>query len=117
MIPLQQVPQVQPEMAIDELRRQASLTGESRFLVVESDESVSGFVRLMDLLLDDVRSGRVQSYMRRVVTVASAERAMEALTKLRAARLPVAVVLGEERRPVGVAHERTSGPAVVGRRE
>lgn len=102
MIPLDKVPQVKPEMTVEDVRRQASLTGEGRFLVVESDESVSGFLRVIDLLLDDVRSGRVQSYMRRVVTVASGERAMEALTKMRAARLPLAIVLGEEHRPVGV---------------
>jgi CBS domain containing-hemolysin-like protein len=59
-------------------------------------------VRVADLLLDGVRSGRVQSAMRRVVSVASGDRAIEALQKLRAARLPMAVVIGEGERPVGV---------------
>lgn len=102
MVPLDRVPRVKPETPVEDLRRRASLADESLFLVVESDESVSGLVRVIDLLLDDTRTGRVQSYMRRVVAVASGERAMEALTKLRAARLPMAVVLGEEQRPVGV---------------
>ncbi len=101
MLPLDRVPRVAPDLAIGDLRRQASATGASRFLVVESDESVSGLVRVIDLLLDDVRAGRVQSSMRRVVTVAGGERAMEALIKLRAARLPLAVVVGDEGRAIG----------------
>ncbi len=101
MLPLDQVPQIGPDTLVADLLREASRLEASRFLIVESDGSVSGIVRVIDLLLDGVRTGRVQSAMRRVVTVASGERAMEALQRLRAARLPLAVVLGPDLRPVG----------------
>jgi CBS domain containing-hemolysin-like protein len=102
MQPLDDVPCIGPDVAVTELLRRASNLDASRFLVVGGDGAVSGFVRVMDLLFDGVKSGRVQSYMRRIVTVGAGDRAMDALKKLRDARLPVAVVLGAEGRPAGV---------------
>jgi CBS domain containing-hemolysin-like protein len=101
MLPLDRVPQVGPDTLVADLLRQASSLDASRFLVVEPDGAVSGIVRVIDLLFDGVRTGRVQSSMRRVVTVDRDERAMEALQRLRAARLPLAVVLDAARRPIG----------------
>lgn len=102
MLPLDRVPRVGPDTAIAELLRRASNEDASRFLVVEEDGAVSGFVRVIDLLFDGVKSGRVQSYMRRIVSVGAGERAMDALKKLRDARLAVAVVLNAEQQPAGL---------------
>jgi CBS domain containing-hemolysin-like protein len=102
MLPLDNVPRAAPEMEIAALLRKASEVDASRFLVFDSDGHVAGLVRVIDLLLDDVRSGRAQSYMRRVVTVRGEDSAIEALTKLRAARLPLAVVLDGNGYPAGV---------------
>jgi len=102
MLPFERVHQVPSELPITDLLRKAAETDEARFLVMESDGAVGGMVRVLDLLLDGVRTGRVQSYVRRVVTVGADEPAMEALTKLRAARLPLAVVTGEKGQPEGV---------------
>jgi CBS domain containing-hemolysin-like protein len=102
MQPLEKVPQLPSETPIGELLRKAAETDESRFLVREADGEVSGMVRVLDLLLDGVNTGRVQSYVRRVVMVGADEQALEALTKLRAARLPLAVVTDAQGRPEGV---------------
>jgi CBS domain containing-hemolysin-like protein len=102
MLSLEGVPQIASEATVADLLRLAAENDEGRFLVIEPDGSVGGIVRVLDLLLDGVRAGRVQSYVRRVVTVAVHEPALEALTKLRAARLPLAVVTGEKGRPEGV---------------
>jgi CBS domain containing-hemolysin-like protein len=102
MMPLEHVPQIASEATVAELLRLAAQNDESRFLVIEADGSVGGIVRVLDLLLDGVRAGRVQSYVRLVVTVAVQEPALDALTKLRAARLPLAVVTGAKDQPKGI---------------
>ncbi len=107
MLPLDLVPKVRPDTAISDLLRQAAVTDAEQFLVVDEDGEIGGLVRVLDLLLDGVSSGRVQSYVRRVVSVPTSERALETLRKLRAARLPMAVVLDAGGRPAGVlASER-----------
>lgn len=102
MLPLDEVPSVAPETPVGELRRQAAQRDARRFLVVDADGEIVGLVRTLDLLFDGVETGRVQSYMRRVVTVRAGERAMEALRRLRAARLSLAVVQNRVGRPIGV---------------
>lgn len=102
MLPLEEVPRISPETEISELLRQAAQTDARRFLVVDADGEVVGLVRTLDLLFDGVRTGRVQSYMRRIVTVRAGERAMEALRRLRAARISLALVQSRVGRPIGV---------------
>ncbi|MGH8046447.1 MAG: CNNM domain-containing protein [Chthoniobacterales bacterium] len=102
MEPLDSVPQASPEMTIERLLREAAEANAEQFLVIESDGAPGGLVRVTDLLLDGVRAGRVQSYVRRVVAVAVNEHALETLRKLRAARLPLAVVMDNAQKPVGV---------------
>lgn len=102
MRPLDSVPQASAEMPIEQLLRSATETGAEQFLVIEADGSVGGLIRVTDLLLDGVSAGRVQSYVRRVISVASGERALETLRKLRAARLPLAIVTNGAQKPAGV---------------
>ena len=102
MQPIGDVPKLSSGTAITELLRQAAESGMEQFLVIDADSGVVGLVRVLDLLLDGVRTGRVQSYTRRVVAVPSGERALETLRKLRAARLPMAVVLDAAEKPAGV---------------
>jgi CBS domain containing-hemolysin-like protein len=107
MQPIGQVPQVKADTAIADFLRRAGESDSEQFLVMDEDGGVSGLVQASDLLLDGVSSGRVQSYVRRVVAVPAAERALETLRKLRAARLPMAVVLDPAGRPAGaLASER-----------
>lgn len=107
MQPLDGVPQARPDSAISDVLRLAAETDAEQFIVMDDDGEVGGLVRVLDLLLDGVNSGRVQSYVRRVVAVPEGERAVEILRKLRAARLPMAVVLDAEGKPAGVlASER-----------
>jgi len=102
MIPMKDAPKVRPETEVRELLKLARETDVDRFLVVGDDRGVRGLIRSFDLLLDGVTSGRAQSYVRRVVTVRAHEKALEALRKLRAARLSMATVVDAEGRPVGV---------------
>jgi putative hemolysin len=102
MQPLDGVQQVSAETPIDRLLRDAADSGAEQFLVMEPDGSAGGIVRVTDLLLDGVSAGRVQSYVRRVVAVPENERALETLRKLRAARLPLAVVMDGSQKPAGV---------------
>jgi len=102
MQPLESVPLASTEMPIEQLLRTAAETGAEQFLVMEPDGSAGGIIRVTDLLLDGVKSGRVQSYVRRVIAVPSDERALETLRKLRAARLPLAAVTDAAQKPIGV---------------
>ncbi len=111
MQPMDQVATVAPDMPIGEVLRKAAASEANHFLVVESDGEVAGMVRISDLLFDAVNTGRAQSYVRRIVAVPAGERALETLRKLRAARLPIAVVTSPDGRPVGVL----SGERIVRR--
>ena len=107
MLPLDLVAKVRPDTPIPDLLRQAAETDAEQFLVMDDDGAEAGLVRVLDLLLDGVSAGRVQSYVRRVVAVPAGERALETLRKLRAARLPMAVVVDGAGKPVGaLASER-----------
>jgi putative hemolysin len=107
MLPLDSAPQVRSDLAVPDLLRLAAQSEAEQFIVVDENGEVSGIVRVPDLLLDGVTAGRVQSYVRRVVAVPASERALETLRKLRAARLPMAVVLDAAGKPSGVlASER-----------
>lgn len=100
MDPIRREAKIPPEMFVADLL--AKSEGGDRYLVVDEKGEVHGLIRVADLLFDDARSGRVQSYVRRVVTLPESESAMSALRKLRAARLPVAVVTDGLGRPRGV---------------
>jgi putative hemolysin len=102
MQPLDSVPKVEPGLPVSGLLRQAAETGDEQFLVMQEDGGVGGLVRVTDLLLDGVGTGRVQSYVRRVVIVSANDQALETLRKLRAARMPLAVVLDSSQKAVGV---------------
>lgn len=99
MDPIRPEAKIPPEMPVADLL--AKSEGGDRYLVVDDAGEVQGLIRIADLLFDDARSGRVQSYVRRVVMLPESESAMSALRKLRAARLPVAVVTNERGGSVG----------------
>ncbi len=101
MLRMEQSSGVKPETTVAEVLELARETEADRFPVVEEDGGVSGVVRVFDLLRDDVRTGRAKSYARRPVTVAVDERAIEALRRLRAARMQMGVVVGADGRPTG----------------
>lgn len=105
MDPIVDSPKVSPETYVSDLLEKSG--GGSRYLVVDDDGRVQGLVRVADLLFDGVKSGRVQSYARRMAVVSHRETAMSSLRKLRAARLPVALVTADDGRPLGtVTSER-----------
>ncbi len=104
MLRTEQGTSVTPETSVAEVLDLARQTVADRFPVVERSGEVSGIVRVFDLLRDDVRAGRAKSYARRPVTVAADERAIEALRRLRAARMQLGIVLNADGRTAGTVH-------------
>jgi len=102
MIPMDQVPHTFPDTPIADLLKTGAEEGTDRFLVVDRSGGASGMIQITDLLYDGVSSGRVQSYVRRIATVAPEEIAIDALVKMRGARLSLAVVADSAGRPLGV---------------
>jgi putative hemolysin len=95
MAPLQDIPMVQPETTVAEALAVARETGVERLPVITASGEIAGLLQVFDLLIDGVRSGRVQSYARRAVTVQPGEPASEVLRRLRVARMPLAVVVSD----------------------
>lgn len=101
MSPIVEAPVLRPDTPVSEVIKQARETDADRFPVIDSDGTFSGVIRVFDLLLDGARTGRAQSYVRRVVVVGPREGAMEVLHKLRAARMSLALVADREGRALG----------------
>ncbi len=107
MTPLDNVASVRPDTRVAELLETARVSDTDRFPMIDDVGAFTGIVRVFDLLLDGARAGRAQSYVRRVVVVKPRDRAMDVLRKLRAARMPLALVADETGRPVGTLSSET----------
>jgi CBS domain containing-hemolysin-like protein len=101
-IPFSEVTTVRPETAIAEILETARESGSDRFPIIDADGQCTGVVRVFDLLRDDVKSGRAQSYARRVLSVPMEMPAMEVLRKLRATRFSLGLVIDAHGAPVGL---------------
>ncbi|MFY8215868.1 MAG: CNNM domain-containing protein [Chthoniobacterales bacterium] len=93
---------VHPETSIPEILQRARETGTDRFPIINADGQCGGVVRVFDLLRDDVKTGRAQSYARRVLSFPLDMPAMEVLRKLRAARFSLGLVNDSHGVPVGL---------------
>ncbi len=101
MSPIGDVRVLQPDTPVAGIIELARTTDVDRFPVIDSDGTFSGVIRVFDLLLDGARSGRAQSYVRRVVVAGPREGAMEVLHKLRAARMSLALVTDRDGKVLG----------------
>jgi len=93
---------VHPETSIPEILERARESGSDRFPIINADGQCDGVVRVFDLLRDDVKTGRAQSYARRVLSFPMEMPAMEVLRKLRAARFSLGLVNDSHGVPVGL---------------
>lgn len=102
MLPLEKVVSVSAESWISDALDLARKTQIDRLPVLNAIGEVTGLLQTFDLLIDNVKSGRVQSYARRVIAVSPSEPAIEVLIKLRAARLAMAVVTTPDGKALGI---------------
>lgn len=102
MLPMDHVISVNAESWVSDALDLARQTQIDRMPVLNANGEVTGLLQVFDLLIDGVKSGRVQSYARRVIAVRAEEPAIEVLTKLRAARLAMAVVTDGNGRALGI---------------
>lgn len=102
MLPIEKTVCVIDESWVSDALDLARKTQIDRMPVLNANGEVTGLLQIFDLLIDGVKSGRVQSYARRVIAVNPKEPAIEVLIKLRAARLAMAVVTDENGRARGI---------------
>ncbi len=102
MIPLAQVSEIPATASIGDLLAKRKQTRFDRWPVLAEDGQITGLVDVFDVALDGRRRGAVESFQRRIVRVEAKEPAYAVLRKLRAARVSLAVVRGEDGKPVGI---------------
>jgi CBS domain containing-hemolysin-like protein len=102
MVPFAQALSVPDSMPVDAFLSLAHKRGAERFPVVSSDGEPVGLVSALDVLLDRGHGRRVATFQRRLLAVAPGEPASRVLRKLRAARLPLALVREGAGPPLGV---------------
>ncbi|HEY5792184.1 MAG TPA: CNNM domain-containing protein [Chthoniobacterales bacterium] len=102
MLPIEKVVSVTGESWVSDALDLARQTQIDRLPVLNANGEVTGLLQIFDLLIDGVKSGRVQSYARRVIAVRPDEPAIEVLIKLRAARLAMAVVTDANGKALGI---------------
>jgi len=89
---LQDWPRVEAEEKVSLLLPRGQAEQREIYLVQSGDATPAGAVFLFDLLLDGVRAGSCQSYMRRLPLLDGGESPLIALLKMRSARAPCALV-------------------------
>jgi putative hemolysin len=90
--PLTSLPSVAPGEKVSELLERAGRDKQDVYLVKSAGADVDGVVFVFDLLLDGIRTGSCQSYMRRLPVLQPQESPIIALLKIRAARASLALV-------------------------
>ncbi|MHA3775201.1 CNNM domain-containing protein [Verrucomicrobiota bacterium sgz303538] len=102
MVPMEQVHTISARASISELLEQSRKTGFDRWPVIADDGQITGLVDVFDIAVDSRRHGVVESFQRRILRVRQKDPAYTVLRKMRAARIGLAVVEGEDAKPVGI---------------
>ncbi|MDB6153349.1 MAG: hypothetical protein JWL90_1802 [Chthoniobacteraceae bacterium] len=102
MVPISKVHSIAADSSVAALLEEARRTNIDRWPVTASNGKIVGIVNVFDLLLDGPRRGRVETFQRRIVTVAPEELAFSVLRKLRAARGTLAAVIDPDGNAAGV---------------
>jgi len=93
---------VSPECSVERVIELFREKGYERLPVQDAAGKVVGIVNAFDLLLEGSTKGRVQSHLRRMVTVKKDASPYETVEKLRALRQSLALVENEDGTPLGV---------------
>lgn len=102
MVPLSEVTVISPEMPVAEVLELSRKTDLERFPVQDANGDIQGLLQVYDLLIDGINTGRVQSYVRRMVSVPLASDPYTVLQSLRTARMTLAMVVTPAGRPAGI---------------
>ncbi|MFV0415289.1 MAG: CNNM domain-containing protein [Chthoniobacterales bacterium] len=92
MIPIDDITHLSEDATVADVIRVAREKKIDRLPLLKEDHSLLGVVNSFDLLIDDVQEGMAASYARRVVFISASEPIIEALLRLRAARVSLGVV-------------------------
>ena len=102
MVPASAVVTVRPDTTIEQLIELSRTRRFDRYPVVGSTGKISGVVNVFDLIVDQTLTETVREYVRRVLTVKPDDQTLIVLSRLRAARSNLAVVVDEQGTTLGI---------------
>jgi CBS domain containing-hemolysin-like protein len=102
MVPASAVVSVRPDTTIKQLIELSRTHRFDRYPVVGSTGKISGVVNVFDLIVDQTLTETVREYVRRVLTVKPDDQTLTVLSRLRAARSNLAVVVDEQGTTLGI---------------
>jgi len=100
--PMEDVVVVSPECSVERVIELFRDKGYERLPVQDAEGKVLGIVNAFDLLLEGTTKGRVQSHLRRMVTVGREATPYEVVERLRGLRQSLALVENNDGSPFGV---------------
>ncbi len=102
MVPVSRMVTVRPETTLAELIELSRTQRFDRYPVVGPTGRIAGVVNLFDLIVDQTLTETVREHVRRVLTVKLDDQAITVLSRLRAARSSLAVVVDEQGATSGI---------------
>lgn len=102
MVPIEKVRAIAASAPLEDLLRRSREEHLERWPILGDDGQLVGLVQTFDIALDGRSRGRVESFQRRIVTVALHEPAYSIVRKLRAARTTLAAVVDAEGKSLGI---------------
>ncbi|MFV0338696.1 MAG: CNNM domain-containing protein [Chthoniobacterales bacterium] len=95
MVPIDRVAYLNEDATVVDAVEIAREKKIDRLPILKRDYSLLGVANAFDLLIDNVQQGKAVSYARRAVFISANEPIIEALLRLRAARVSLGVIRGE----------------------
>lgn len=102
MVPLEKTVSFKADDSRDKVLEVSEKLGIDRFPIFGENTEPLGLVNVYDILFDADASRSIRHYMRRIITSSETESAYRVVRRLRAARIGLAVVTGEEQRAIGI---------------
>jgi CBS domain containing-hemolysin-like protein len=103
MVPMEKVRTIRADVRIAEVLAISRETNLDRLPVIDGNGEIAGLVNVFEILVDRVQRDSAGAYLRRIITVPPEEEAYSVIQKLRAARITLAVVRGQNGQPLGIA--------------
>jgi putative hemolysin len=102
MVPASEVVTVRPDTTVEQLVAFSRAHGFDRYPVIGSTGKIGGVVNVFDLIVDQTLTETVREHVRRVLTVRPDDQALTVLSRLRAARNSLAVVVDDQGTTLGI---------------
>ncbi len=102
MVPASEVVTVRPDTTVEQLVALSRTHGFDRYPVIGSTGKIGGVVNVFDLIVDQTLTETAREHVRRVLTVRPDDQALTVLSRLRAARNSLAVVVDDQGTTLGI---------------